>query len=130
MAGAASEAHASARSIDMTDDRAGSDVAALLGSARRMLGALRIEFDRSVVSLARVCATGAMLDAARLDQRQLASYELALASAYLLAAETAVGPVAEAEASGRVGSAADTGPEGFDARLSLVYAVEAIGDVI
>src|SRR3954464_13103066 len=103
MAGAASEAHASARSIDMTDDRARSHVAALLGSARRVLGALRVEFDRTTAALARACATGATLDAARLDQRQLASYELALASADLLAAETAVGPVAEADAPGQVG---------------------------
>ena len=94
----------------MNDDRVPSDVAALLGSARRMLGALRA-------------------DAARLDQRQLVSYELALASADLLAAETSVGPIAEADVAGRDGAAADSAPEDFDARLALVYAADAIGAV-
>src|SRR4029450_10768507 len=91
MAGAASEAPASDRAIEMTDACAPSDVAALRGSARRVLDALRVEFDRTAESLARACAIGTTLDAALLDQRQLASYDLALAGADLLAAETSVG---------------------------------------
>ena len=69
------------RGIGMTLDAASADVAARLGLARRVLGALRTEFDRTAAALARACATGGRLDAARFDQRQLASYELALASA-------------------------------------------------
>ena len=129
----------------MTDQLAESDVAALLGSARRVLGALRVEFDRTAAALARVCAKGGTLDGTRLDQRQLASYELALASADLLAAETAVGPIAEIDAGWHDGAApgsvtSDSAIDssalggstrgGFDASLSLVYAVAAITDVI
>ena len=116
--------------IGMTIDPASSDVAALLALARRVLGALRAEFDRTAASLARACATGATLDSARFDQRQSASYELALASAELLAAETSVGSSAAADAATRDGIAAESAPDAFDARLSLVYAADAVGAVI
>ena len=95
-----------------------------------MLGALRAEFDRTAAALARVCANGSALDAERLDERQLASYELALASADLLAAETSVGPIAEADASGARRRRRDPALDGFDARLALVYAADAVGAVI
>ena len=114
----------------MRIDPAFPDVAALLGLARRVLGALRAEFDRTAASLARACVTGGTLDAARFDQRQLASYELALASAELLAAETSVGPGAAVDAARRDGTAVESASDGFDARLSLVYAADAIGAVI
>ena len=116
--------------IGMTIDPASFDVAALLALARRVLGALRAEFDRTAASLARACATGATLDSARFDQRQSASYELALASAELLAAETSVGSRAAADAATRDGIAAESAPDAFDARLSLVYAADAVGAVI
>ena len=49
---------------------------------------LRALFDGAVAALAADCARGGKLDAQRLDGQQLASYEIALAGADLLAAET------------------------------------------
>jgi (2S)-methylsuccinyl-CoA dehydrogenase len=91
------------------------DAAALRGSARRSLVALRSLFGQHVAALANACAIDGVLDAARLDQRQLACYELALANADLLAAETVLEDRAEAE---------------VGARLALVFAADAIVAVL
>ena len=67
--------------------------------------------------LAATCSADGRLQAGRLDQRQVACFELAWACADLLAAETVVA---------RLGHAAAE----LDARLGLVYCVEAIGSVL
>ena len=144
----------------MTDDADAMDLDALLAQTRSVLAALRIEFDHTAAALARVCAIDGRLDAARLDERQLASYELALASADLLAAETVVGSGGQADGADRdnashrselaevassgdrelaptdSGSDVDHRPalldaaSEFDLRLALTFAVEAIEAVI
>jgi (2S)-methylsuccinyl-CoA dehydrogenase len=128
--------------MPMSADSAAADLPALLAQARRILTALRVEFDRTAASLAQACAIDGRLDAARLDERQLASYELALASADLLAAETAVGPSGDADAAAADADAArrdvvaprfethDSDSTAFDIRLALAYAAEAIGAVV
>jgi (2S)-methylsuccinyl-CoA dehydrogenase len=63
---------------------------ALHAQAGILLGQLRRQLDALTVGLAQDCAAGGALDATRLDQQQLPSYDLALASAELLAAETAL----------------------------------------
>ncbi|MDI3258159.1 MAG: acyl-CoA dehydrogenase family protein [Sinobacteraceae bacterium] len=55
-----------------------------------MLGRLRQQLDAVTRVLAQTCTVAGALDAVRLDQEQLPSYDLALASAELLAAETAL----------------------------------------
>jgi (2S)-methylsuccinyl-CoA dehydrogenase len=70
------------------------DMNALFPQASSVLGRLRQQLDGVTHALARSCAVGGALDAARLDQEQLPSYDLALASAELLAAETALQQIA------------------------------------
>jgi (2S)-methylsuccinyl-CoA dehydrogenase len=76
-----------------------------------VLASTRALFDTAVASLAAGCARDGKLDAKRLDERQLASYEIALAGADLLAAETLV--AAEAEM-----------PE-LDKRLALLFVADS-----
>ena len=90
------------------------DPSAELAVVRRLLADLRTAFERTVAILAQACTVDGALSARRLDERQSASYELALASADLLAAEAAVG----ADANERL--------DGLDARLALAFAAEAI----
>jgi (2S)-methylsuccinyl-CoA dehydrogenase len=59
-----------------------------------MLQALRVAFSNHVQALARYCSIDGVLDAARLDRSQVPSYELAVAGAELLAAETMLGELA------------------------------------
>ena len=63
----------------------------LTAHARGVLPELRVLFNHAVLEVARACAEGGALKAPLLDQQQFASYEIALASADLLAAETLVG---------------------------------------
>ena len=77
---------------------------------------LRSLFDRAVAALAADCARGGKLDAKRLDEQQLASYEIAWAGADLLAAETL------AAAAGDMGE--------LDERLALLFTAEAAGAVL
>src|SRR5690242_5047843 len=106
------------------------DLPALRTQARRLLAALRTEFDRTAAALARVCAVDGRLEAARLDERQFASYALALAGADLLAAETAVGASGLADATNGESAQQDAATDGalsaFDLRLALTYAADAI----
>ena len=60
--------------------------------AGSILSALRILFDDAVAEVARQCSKGGKLQAALLDQHQFVSYELAMASAELLAADTGCVP--------------------------------------
>ena len=89
------------------------DLPLLAGDLLRRLRAL---FDQAAAALAGACAIDGRLDAARLDAQQPASYELALASADLLAAETVVGAI--------------DGAESLDARLALAFACDAVGAVL
>ncbi len=101
----------------MKEEASPADGAALRGSARSSLVALRSSFEQHVAALANACAIDGVLDSARLDQRQLVCYELALANADLLAAETVLADGADADA--------DVG-----ARLALVFAADAIVAVL
>ena len=83
-----------------------------------ILQGVRRLFQQGVTTLAQACASGGKLDATRLDQRQFASYEIAVAAADLLAAETAVGAI---EAHGDLG---------LDARLALVFAADTVSAVM
>jgi (2S)-methylsuccinyl-CoA dehydrogenase len=88
-----------------------------VANASRVLTQLRASFDQAVAALAKECAVDGELQSQRLDERQVASYELALACADLLAADTVV--------QGLNPDAAD-----LDVRLALIFAVEAIQSVI
>ncbi|NKE68475.1 acyl-CoA dehydrogenase [Ramlibacter sp. RBP-2] len=81
-----------------------------------VLAPLRALFDAAVAALAADCARGGKLDAQRLDEQQLASYEIAWAGADLLAAETL------AAADGEMGE--------LDERLALLFIAEAAGAVL
>ena len=83
-------------------------------SANLLLRRLRVLFDRATLALAQRCSASGKLDPARLDAHQSASYELALASADLLAAETAL-----ADASSHANAAVDLA-------LALVFSTVAI----
>jgi len=83
--------------------------------AQQLLGQLRSAFEQALTHAAQACAVGGQLDAQKLDAQQVLCHELALASADLLAAETAVAD----------GNAATP----LDARLALAFAADAIGAV-
>ncbi|MEO7338746.1 MAG: hypothetical protein ABIV63_19410, partial [Caldimonas sp.] len=68
---------------------ANDDLASRVEAAKGVLATLRPLFQTTTVALAQACAVGGELRADLLDARQLACYELALAGAELLAAETA-----------------------------------------
>lgn len=84
--------------------------------AAPVLAPLRVLFDAAVAALAAECTRGGKLDATRLDEQQLASYEIAWAGADLLAAETL------AAAAGDMGE--------LDERLALLFIAEAAGAVL
>ena len=88
-----------------------------LATARRQLARLRPLFDQGVTALAVACSAGGRLQAAALDERQVASFELAWASADLLAAETTV-------------AALDPESSALDLRLALIFSVDAIAAVL
>lgn len=77
---------------------------------------LRQLFESTTFALAQHCTKDGALNAQRLDREQVPSYELALASAELLAAETVLTVLSEASSE-------------LDRRLALTCAVEAIGTV-
>ncbi|MDB5976136.1 MAG: acyl-CoA dehydrogenase [Nevskia sp.] len=89
-----------------------SEMTSLIPQAGAVLGRLRLHADAATRALAQSCSTCGGLDALRLDQEQLASYELALASAELLAAETVLE------------NCSDASP--LDRRLGLTYAMDAV----
>lgn len=84
-----------------------------LADASAVLARVRTLFDASVLALAQRCQDGARLNARRLDEYQVASFEMAWAGAELLAAETAIATLAPASAP-------------LDTRLALVFTVDAV----
>ena len=85
-------------------------------AAKSLLARVRAAFDDAALRAADACAVDGKLDGGRLDEQQWISYELALASADLLAAETAVDQSGDRRA--------------LDAGLALLFAAEAIGAVL
>ena len=81
--------------------------------AARLLGPLRTAVTQVSAALAQACARGGRLEAARLDAMQVPSFELAWASAELLAAENAL-------------SILDAQTGELDRRLMLTFVAEAI----
>ena len=81
--------------------------------ARQLLGRLRLAFDAGLNGLAQACAVKRRLDNALLDQRQVASFELAWAAAELLAAETGL-------------AALEPQADEVQAQLVLVFTVDAM----
>jgi (2S)-methylsuccinyl-CoA dehydrogenase len=88
----------------------------LVAQLEGMLLALREAFSSHVRALARHCSIDGMLDAARLDRSQVPSYELAVAGAELLAAETMLRELSETRTELAV-------------RLALTYGAEACRSV-
>ncbi|WP_291024775.1 acyl-CoA dehydrogenase family protein [Hydrogenophaga sp.] len=84
-----------------------------LANASAVLARVRSLFDAGVLALAQRCQDGGRLNARRLDEQQVASFEMAWAGAELLAAETAIAALTPASAP-------------LDARLALVFTVEAV----
>jgi (2S)-methylsuccinyl-CoA dehydrogenase len=84
-----------------------------LADASAVLARVRTLFDAGVLALAQRCQDGARLNARRLDEHQVASFEMAWAGAELLAAETAIAALTPASAP-------------LDARLALVFTVDAV----
>lgn len=80
--------------------------------AQRLLSRVRACFDAATLRLARACAVEGRLDAVRLDEAQVDSFELAWVSADLAAAETLLG--ADTDAMTEV-----------DRRLALVFVSDA-----
>ncbi len=80
-----------------------------------MLTPLRNLFNQAALALARTCSTQGSLDPALLDRWQVPAYELAFASAELLAAETL---------------AASAAGDGTDAGLARLFIIDAIAAVI
>ncbi|MCK9512124.1 MAG: acyl-CoA dehydrogenase family protein [Pigmentiphaga sp.] len=82
-----------------------------------VLASLRSAFDEAVRVLAHACAPAGRLQPDRLDEQQVAAFELAWAGAELLAAETAV-------------AACKQGKDPLEARLALTFTVEAVGNIL
>ncbi|KQP17644.1 acyl-CoA dehydrogenase family protein [Pseudorhodoferax sp. Leaf267] len=87
----------------------------LVETARHLLEPLRAQFDATVRAVAGRCSAGGRLDPRALDARQGVSYELAWASAELLACTTVLGKVA---------------PGALDRALALLFATESIASVL
>lgn len=85
-------------------------------SANTVLARVRWLLDEAVCAVVRSCSVAGKLDVKRLDEYQLASYEVAFASAELLAAEEAC--------------VSDANATEVDAHLSLAFAAEAITSVL
>ncbi|MFZ4649195.1 MAG: acyl-CoA dehydrogenase family protein [Rubrivivax sp.] len=77
----------------MTNDAVLTDLQA---DARAVLGHLRTGFDAGLHALAQACAVQGRLDGRRLDEHQVACYDLAWTSAELLAAQTLMDPLGPA----------------------------------
>ncbi|MBV6273915.1 acyl-CoA/acyl-ACP dehydrogenase [Alcaligenaceae bacterium CGII-47] len=84
--------------------------------AQTLLSRLRVLVDTSTLTVARICSKAGKLDATKLDEHQLISYEIALASADLLAAEAACASVADVAE--------------LDARLFFTFTADALGNIV
>ncbi|MFA6608974.1 MAG: acyl-CoA dehydrogenase family protein [Candidatus Paceibacterota bacterium] len=80
-------------------------------TATSVVAKLRLLFDHAGTALAKRCAAGTSLDGKLLDANQVACYDLALASAELLAAEVAIRTAA---------------PTSLEERLALTFVADAI----
>lgn len=100
----------------MSNTPSPNDPAADTALAASLLERLGAAFDRAVREIAARCARDGKLDARRLDDNQGLCYELALASADLLAARALVGGGAKAS--------------DLDAALGRAYVCEAIGSLL
>jgi (2S)-methylsuccinyl-CoA dehydrogenase len=89
-------------------------------STRELLVQTRSFFEYAVQALAQQCSVSGALDSERVDIQQPACFELAWASADLLAAETVMS----------TSDASDAVPSALNVQLSLCFAVEAIQAVI
>jgi (2S)-methylsuccinyl-CoA dehydrogenase len=89
----------------------------LVCSARQLLGTLRPALDCGAAALARACSADRKLNSRKLDDKQLASFELAWAGAELLAVEAGL-------------AALDDADHELQTRLTLVFAVDAIISVL
>lgn len=85
--------------------------------ATQLLQRLQPLFDAAVNALARDCLEGGKLSAVKLDQHQISSFEIAWASADLLAARTQVDKLPPDVSE-------------LDTRLALIFAVDAIAAVL
>jgi (2S)-methylsuccinyl-CoA dehydrogenase len=85
--------------------------------AADVLRRLRDLFDEAVLQVAHACSEGDRLEASRLDANQYSCYEIAVASADLLAAETVTANTA-------------AGASSLDRSLALIFACEAVDTVI
>lgn len=88
-----------------------------LATADSLLTRLRPSFETGVTALAQACADNGKLSNAKLDARQVACFEMAWASADLLAAENVVKGVTLRSSE-------------VDARLALVFTADAIAAVL
>ena len=91
----------------------------LVESAHHLLARLQPLFDASVLAVAQRCSDAGVLNGEQLDARQVASYELAWASAELLGCATVLGALHAPQARA-----------GLDTRLALLFTTEAIGSVL
>jgi (2S)-methylsuccinyl-CoA dehydrogenase len=88
----------------------------LIPRTSSVLANLREVFAGETLALARSCVVDNTLDARRLDQEQVPSYEVAFVAAELLAAETVLAQLKATSSD-------------LEARLALTWAVEAIGSI-
>ena len=88
-----------------------------LATADSLLTRLRPCFETGITALAQACADNGKLSNAKLDARQVACFEMAWASADLLAAENVVKGVTQRSSE-------------VDARLALVFTADAIAAVL
>ncbi|MGQ3004401.1 MAG: hypothetical protein ACT6Q6_18995 [Hydrogenophaga sp.] len=91
------------------------ELQAQVDQARALLARLRPLFEHGVAALARACAPGGQLDGAKLDEQQVATFEIAWASADLLAAETTL---------------ARLNGDPLQLQLALIFAVDAIAALL
>ncbi len=84
-----------------------------IANASAVLVRLRACFDGGVLALAQHCQEGGRLSARRLDEQQVASFEMAWAGAELLAAETTIAALTPTS-------------DPLDAHLALVFTVDAV----
>ena len=86
-------------------------------AARRLLSGLREAFDAGTLALAGRCTSNGRLDGRKLDEQQVASFELAWAGAELLASETALDE-----------SGGESNP--LEVSLALLFAADAAASVL
>lgn len=92
------------------DDRCHDVIPGVLAAARAIV-------DKAVAGLRERCRVGATIDVSRLDANQVVAYEIALSSAELLAAETAIASLSDSATA-------------LDRQLALAFAARAVRDIL